>query len=262
MEELREDGLLEAYARDAGAGVPEVEAVDEILSLLPDFDYPAQLTAIRELLRRQRDANAETTRSISALEAGPPSQQAADERVDLLHGSVYQDAAHSAAAVGMLAPLAESFFRNALVALGKRHAQLGLPLPSAPRFTKPGAWDPKRKGGRGIVTEVREICAGAGITPYLPPDTHLHLEATVAYRNAMFHNGFEWPPKERADFRERAAGWPSEWFAWSETAGEPWIAYMSDEFIDAVLATLEGAMEALGQFARDMALKQAAARAG
>lgn len=174
--------LLEAFARDAGAGVPEMEPVDEILSLLPDFDYPAQLTAIRELLRRQRAADAETTRSIRALEVGPPSQQAADERVDRLYGSVYQDAAHSVAAVGMLAPLAESFFRHALVVLGERHAQLGLPRPAASRFAKPGAWDPKRNDSRGFVAAVREICDGAGITRYLPPETYRHLEGSGSER--------------------------------------------------------------------------------
>lgn len=244
--------LLEAFARDAGAGIPEMAPADEILSLLPHFDYPAQLTAIRDLLSRERAADAETTRAIRALESAPPSQQAADEGVDRLHGSVYQDAAHSMAAVGMLAPLAESLFRYSLIALGERYATIGLPAPPHPRFTKARAWDPKNNGKRGLVAGVREICDAAAITSFLPPKAMRFLDALFAYRNAMFHNGLEWPPDERASFRSRAGGWPDGWFVWSETGGEPWIAYMTDGFIDGVLTMLEDAMDGFGRFARDL----------
>jgi hypothetical protein len=247
-----QDQLLEAFARDVGAGLPEMEPADEILSLLPHFDYPAQLKAIHDLLRRHRAAEAETVRSIRALEAGPASQQAADERVERLHESVYQDAAHSMAAVGMLAPLAESLFRQSLIAIGERYTEFSVPLPGDQRFMKSRAWDPKNNDKQGHVAGIREICDGAGITPYLPVGTTLCLDAVFAYRNAMFHNGFEWPPDERARFRRRASAWPPDWFAWSETGGQPWIACMTDPFIDCILTTLEGAMDGLGRFALDL----------
>jgi hypothetical protein len=248
-----QDRLLEALARDAGLGVPEMAPVDEILSLLPHFDYPAQLTAIRNLLLRERAADVETMRAIQALESAPASQQAVDERVDRLHGSVYQDAAHSMAAVGMLAPLAESLFRYSLLAFGERYASLGIPSPLHARFTMARAWDPKNNGRRGFVAGVREICDAAGISPLLPLDALRFLDALFAYRNAMFHNGLEWPPGERAGFRSRAGGWPDDWFVWSETGGEPWIAYMTEGFIDGVLTMLEDAMDGFGRFARDLA---------
>jgi hypothetical protein len=247
-----QDRLLEAFARDAGAGIPELAPADEILSLLPHYDYPAQLTAIRDLLRRERAADAETTRAIRALERAPASQQAVDERVDRLHGSVYQDAAHSMAAVGMLAPLAESLFRYSLIALGERHASIGLPAPPHPRFTKARAWDPTNNGKRGIVAGIREICDAAGISPLLPSEALRYLDALFAYRNAMFHNGLEWPPDERASFQSRASGWPDDWFVWSATGGEPWIAYMTEGFIDGVLTMMEDTMDAFGRFARDL----------
>jgi hypothetical protein len=245
--------LLEAFARDAGAGIPEMTPADEILAMLPHFDYPAQLAAVRELLRRERAAEADTTRAIQALESAPASQQAADERVDRLHASVYQDAAHSMAAVGMLAPLAESLFRHSLIAIGERYSNLGLPIPAGPRFTKSRAWDPKNNGNRGFVAGIREICDAADILPFLPPETVRFLDAVFAYRNAMFHNGLEWPPDERADFRTRAGAWPDDWFEWSETAGEPWIGYMTDSFVDGFLGMLEDAIDGLGRFARSLA---------
>jgi hypothetical protein len=91
------------------------------------------------------------------------------------------------------------------------------------------------------------------LSPFLPSEALRYLDALFAYRNAMFHNGVEWPPDERASFRSRACGWPADWFVWSATGGEPWIAYMTEGFIDGVLTMLEDAMDGFGRFARDLA---------
>src|SRR5271166_6841873 len=87
--------------------------------LLPDLDDHAQLIAIRNVLSRNRMANKELQDEINRIEeyarqtSGFRNERAVDEWIERLHGSVYQDAANSMAAVGMLAPLVESIFTQA-----------------------------------------------------------------------------------------------------------------------------------------------------
>ena len=67
------------------------------------------------------------------------------------------------------------------------------------------------------------------------------LAALFAYRNKMFHNGFEWPMKERHKFSEeiQRRGWPPEWFKKSTSGDQPWIFYMSADFIQHCLDTID-----------------------
>ena len=62
----------------------------------------------------------------------------------------------------------------------------------------------------------------------------------------MFHCGFEWPVDERTSFQKRivASGWPLQWFAQAEIGGEPWVYYMTQEFIDHCLKTMNRVMSA------------------
>jgi len=86
-------------------------------------DYDAQLFAIRGLLRLHRQADEALSNEIKAIEAfaaqasGDANEQAVDEWVDRLHQFVFQDAAHSMSAVGMLAPFVESLFKQAFPGL-------------------------------------------------------------------------------------------------------------------------------------------------
>src|SRR5688500_16028717 len=79
-----------------------------------ELDLDAQLHAIHALLAGHRAADRHLTDEIERLAdqarkaTGFANELAVDEWVDALHTSVYQDAAHSLAAVGMLAPLIES----------------------------------------------------------------------------------------------------------------------------------------------------------
>ena len=74
--------------------------------------------------------------------------------------------------------------------------------------------------------------------------------ALTAYRNSMFHNGFEWPLAERQMFGEliAAEGWPDGWFKKSTTGGVPWIFYMSDEFIAHGLEVIDQLLEGVGRY--------------
>ena len=90
----------------------EVSDRDIALGMLSP-DYEAQLSAIRDLLRSNRQSeDAEVARLRELEEAGraQPSQRLAEDRVDRLYEITYQDATHSMAAVGLLAPFVESMF--------------------------------------------------------------------------------------------------------------------------------------------------------
>ena len=102
------------------------------------LDYESQLISIRDLLNRNKKVDVATTRRIErvyslAIKArGTSHEQATDEWIELLHGSTYQRAAHSMAALGMLVPLYESMFYQAFQSVRKRmfgetQAACGLP---------------------------------------------------------------------------------------------------------------------------------------
>jgi hypothetical protein len=98
---------------------------DDLLSDFTDYDYAlycvldggvnyiAQISAARDLLHRQKQADeslqGEMTK-ITEFIKKTGSTRAIDEYGEHFYAQVYQDAAHSMAAVGMLAPLMESMF--------------------------------------------------------------------------------------------------------------------------------------------------------
>ena len=149
------------------------------------FDYRAQSFAKRRLLPRQyRDERELEDRIQEAEELAAQSHGAANEHwveewISRVHSSVYQGAAHSMAAVGMIAPLIESAFKQALRRMERD-------------------WS----GQKGIISCVGEI----GMKEYMPDDIKVTLQALFDYRNAMFHSGFEWPIEERERFEKNLLG--------------------------------------------------------
>lgn len=89
---------------------------DMVCMILPDLDYESQLIAIADLLRLHKKEDQLTVAGIKEVEdfanrtSGLRNEHTVDEWVRLLHGSTYQAAAHSMAAIGMIAPLIESLF--------------------------------------------------------------------------------------------------------------------------------------------------------
>ena len=87
--------------------------------LLEELDYHAQFVAIRSLLyiqeqdRKQLHEEIDETREFAEKATGDANWVAADEWADLCHRSCYQEAAHSMAAIGMIAPFIESVFQHA-----------------------------------------------------------------------------------------------------------------------------------------------------
>jgi hypothetical protein len=77
------------------------------------------------------------------------------------------------------------------------------------------------------------------------------LKALFEYRNAMFHNGFEWPEDGRKNFEKKIKDnqWESR-FVWAKHGEEPWICYMSDGFVNQCLELVNKVLEALGAYCR------------
>jgi hypothetical protein len=76
------------------------------------------------------------------------------------------------------------------------------------------------------------------------------LKALFAYRNKMFHWGFEWPPEERDAFAKYIATekWPSDWFATATTDGKPWIFYLTDVFVDCCIERIGQVVNSFGAY--------------
>lgn len=248
--------LLKKLLQDSTADSPELEDIDFAGLFLPEIDYASQLRAIRDLLdhhAQEERLASERIRRIAATE--PMRQQFVDDLADELHASVYQDAAHSMAAVGMLAPLIETIFRTAFVNIGELydstpswvsiHARLkgnGKKRWDCGLVLRDGSWD------RGIVEGIRELSDAVDLTSRLPAEFWLRLEALIAYRNNMFHYGFEWPVRFRERFWKQVER--SGYFSVATTDGRPWVVYMSAAFIKELLLDVERILSAIGALAR------------
>ena len=232
--------------------------------LLPAVDYESQLQAIGSLLEQHRQNERRSSERILEIErelprlSGMRSHQANDERVDLLNTSVYADAAHSMAAIGMLAPFIESVFYQAFQSARTHFGDSTDLLPEHPRWKADPevCWDCRFiwKNGekRGNLIEgIMQLSNATGLEEFLPSDLRKTLGAVFAYRNKMFHLGFEWPMDEREKFRALIVNdkWPDHWFAWATSDSKPWVCYMTDEFISECVALIGKVLHALGVFA-------------
>lgn len=233
--------------------------------LLPNLDYEAQLNAIKDLLQRHMRAEQLLSEEIVEIEAharqlsGYRNQRAVDEWVDRMHASVYQDAAHSMAAVGMLAPLIESIFHQAFLGTKDYYSAQSLHLLDHPRWqiNDKCKWDchyiwREGKKSKNLVEGIFELVDAVGMSTHLPKNIRPKLEAFFTYRNLMFHNGFEWPLVERHNFAEKikSKGWSDSWFKASTSDGRPWIYYMTETYISDCVLVIEQILDAFGSFVR------------
>ena len=217
------------------------------------------MLAIRGILQRNRQHDEALAAQIKALDGeirnstDPYTNYLQDCWIDRLHDSVFQDAAHSMSAVGMLAPFVESLFVAIFKGLRQNQQPDGQASDARAVAMRDDFWDPHfvfgRRGRRtDIVEGIKQLSASAGLTAFLP-DGHIEmLFALFYYRNKMFHHGFEWPMKERHKFDKtiQQKGWPPEWFEQSETGDEPWVFYMSAQFIQHCLTTIDQVLEGVG----------------
>jgi hypothetical protein len=225
-----------------------------------EYDLEAQLIAIRAFLRSSREAEAAQRAEIEALTARAKvasSEQLVGMWTDALHASVYQKAARSAAAVGMLAPFVENLFTGIFRGISKmgddilgNDQSVSRAVRAKALFWNPQAYFDKSEVKTDIVVGIRQLADATGLTPHLPRDAETVLSALFTYRNQIMHNGFEWPPERRLSFASQARQWPTGWFESSSSDGKPWVWYMSEVFIARILAFIDEVLDAAGQHIR------------
>lgn len=224
-----------------------------------DFDADEQLTAIRVLIARHRAAETALTAEYERA-ARLVGDHVGDVLDGIAHHSIFQDAAHSMAAVGMLAPFLETVFHQCFLGVGARWPGRAAPNLVFARWGMSPAdrWNchlipAGAKARPDLVRGVVQLAEATGLARRLPPDYQTTLAALFGYRNKMFHCGLEWPTAERAAFKERIEkeGWPAAWFPAATIDGVPWVFYMSDGFIDHCLELAETTLRAFGELVRD-----------
>jgi hypothetical protein len=255
------------YVEPSSFADDHLQPRDYIYALEVDFDVDAQLMAIGGLLHRNRNADQSVRDEIKRIEEHArhlkdveEAEWAAADWVDQLVHSTYQDAAHSMSAVGMLAPLVETVFYQCFQSIGKRFYPATHPHKTHDRWhaTHGLQWDchfvvAHGRTHKDIVKGIFQLSDAVGLTPRFPADLKAVLSALFAYRNSMFHHGFEWPVEERERFAKRieSEGWPADWFSVATSNGKPWMFSLSDKFIRHCNKTIEQVLQAIGGFVRD-----------
>lgn len=228
-----------------------------------------QLEAIKALILRNRQADAATRIKLDEiyqeLERNPDSDSLEARREDVFWRMVFQEAAHSMSAVGMLAPFIESLFVAIFEGLRERDSEEQ--KDTRRQHAEDQIWNPQivfRKDGAksDLVAGIDQLAETCGLKCYLPPVYHTTLTALFAYRNNMLHNGFEWPPEATKKFGQRIASekWPKNWFSSTEKGSEPWLYYMTPEFCGQCVKTIDGIIEGTGRYLRDCAITEASSQ--
>ena len=170
------------------------------------INLKAHLLAIKNLLQRNRKSDEELKREIESLIEQAEQQDEDDRWVWRAQDEAFQAAAHSMAAVGMLAPFVEMLFVRIFESIRNRKLHDPEPQSKEKKF-----WNPKQKKG-GVSNGIKTLAEYSGLAEFLPDDYHKTVDALFCYRNAMFHNGFEWPEEECEKFQKASLVWPQGWF--------------------------------------------------
>ncbi|MUZ64365.1 hypothetical protein [Agrobacterium vitis] len=240
---------------------------DYLHTLVHDIDWQAQLLAVRQMISRNRQAGEAFSKAIkddaAELEAynGPHHYHYEDQHTDMKFEASYRDAAESMAAIGMIAPMIESTFGQALAALGNMYDRKKLNPADHDRWKRAGnhkeRWNcqfyfnKKKQAKNNIFQGLPQLAAACGLDRFLSQDFMSWFEAMFVYRNFMFHGGFEWTI-ERRDFFEQEIE-KNSWgklFTCSTSNGRPWIFYLEDEAILAMPSMVEEMLDSLGRFTK------------
>lgn len=243
--------------------IPEFDDKDTAYLILSDLDYDSQIAAIRHTLRRNQEADQELTLEIAQMDviaqqkSGFDYELAVNGRIDRIHESFYLDAAHSMAAIGMLAPMFESIFYQTFQGIQKQFHGDTCKLKSHKRWLQAtkDQWDCHFIWSNGrqtpdLVAGIMQLADATGLKKHLPKDLKQTLLALFEYRNKMFHCGFEWPVDERQRFSKRIldSHWPEEWFDQVTNDGKPWFFYMTNTFIQHCLEMIDQVICGVGAY--------------
>ena len=157
----------------------------------------------------------------------------------------------------MLAPLVESLFVaifNCLQDLNRDKKQAPNDDPRI-AATEEQFWDPhyefrKNRRRRDIVAGIRQLGCTTGLSDHMPSHLDSTISALFAYRNMMFHNGFEWSNQKGREFKNRirSEDWPSNWFTESWRNENFRLFYMSPDFVQHCLQTVDLILDGFGAY--------------
>lgn len=242
---------------------------DYLYTLVHNIDWQSQLLAVRLMLSRNRQAGEAFSKAIDKDEAdvkaykGPHQDHWVDRHVDMLHESVYRDAAESMAAIGMIAPMVESTLGQSLAALGDMYVRRNISPSNHKRWKRAGdhaaRWncqvyfDSDKQAKNNIILGMPQLAEASGLDQFLPKDFMAWFEAMFTYRNFMFHGGFEWSIERREFFEKEIEkhGW-DQFFTCSTSNNRPWIYYIKNEAIDTLPTMVEDMLDSLGRYAKSL----------
>ena len=101
---------------------------------------------------------------------------------------------------------------------------------------------------KDLIAGIVEMAEVTGLAADLPIDLKSTLTALFAYRNKMFHHGFEWPDDIGKPSRNGSPTKAGQRIgsAKATSGGKPWIFYLTDVVVDHCLATVEQIFDGLG----------------
>ena len=246
---------LEFLCDFAGVG-PETITDRDVGEAVLEPQFESQLVAIRSVLERNHEVEQRVSAEIERLDAEIRDRGdnlwMENQRIDHLHSATFLDAAHSMAAVGLIAPLIESLFDRAFGYLKHSMGELYSLQSGHARWQLDDRWNHRfvwKRGRReaGIAKGIVQLAEAIDLKKHLPADLERTLSALFAYRNKMFHCGLEWPDKDLKMFDKLidSEGWV-DCFTRAESGGNPWIFYMSREFTNHCLETVDRIIEGIG----------------
>ena len=241
-------------------GLHRFMARPETIGFQLGIDLQAHPLAIKNHLRRNQHADEKLKWEIKSLikqaEQATNDYPDEDDRwINRLHDEAFQSAAHSMAAVGMLAPFVEALFARIFGCIRDKRL---CDLPA--QENEETYWNWKRGG---LCVGLKRLADSTGLAGFLPDDYHKTVGALIRYRNVMFHNGFEWPKKECKEFQEAMKKWPEGWFESASQNGffksgveenlhpDTRRFDMQDDFIEHCLDTIDKVIDGFGKFLRN-----------
>jgi hypothetical protein len=208
------------------------------------WDLAFSLWTVQDFLRVLR---AERDRLREAVEQSLLKHNADDIYADRAHSLTFMELACSQAAVGAVAPLAETLLRKVA---GRLRGQYSKPTqPNAHHRTHledDDFWNPAllaRKDGNEPTTNLlggfRQLLNALGLANKVPDACWSTFEALFAYRNAALHEGYEWPTERRVKLLEEATKRKWDWYEVTTVDGAPWLISVKDEFWPEAIKQIE-----------------------
>jgi hypothetical protein len=171
-----------------------------------------------------------------AAQSKPKHEHQEDAVISVYQHVGFVEMARGHALVSSITAFCESLFKNQLPLLRwSFKGNLPSEHPRVAQFASSPAsfWDSSKGGEQdgGLPRWVVTILSLGGFIDLFGVDFEKTLYAVFAYRNAMVHNGYEWPEDERERFAAKVAGnnW-TEWFNCSTSGDKPWYYYTTPLF--------------------------------